>query len=398
MKRCFIICFLAALAALYPAVCWTADSNTTSKGKMDDGALSAIERLLLSKGIFRIAPDKAIVLFSGQGYFWTCFDKSEAVSYSPENVLWGLPIQEVILRFSGDHLSEVRLSLYNRVNVGDRSSGQIQQILSRLTNSMELIGKANYRDKLIFNEKGHRWVESVWANDSTHFRLIFGTSKIGWSKTRPEFVTMVVTPVKFESEPMKVITSKSRGRQPNTNGNGDVWLNVPMVIKPDPGLCGPASLERILKCKAVDVDKFQIADLAETKNKKEGTTMANLLAAAKLLAGFLKGKVSVLQDWNSSLAEDVITRYKSTPGPASKDEAEIPQSGDIAEIYAVMNKDRFLRAQKPTEAARHKFMTGVQSKIDQGHPLCWSLVVGMVSESPPSEKGVFWPYASHTGL
>ena len=201
---------------------------------------------------------------------------------------------------------------------------------------------------------------------------------------------------------INLMTLKQKVRR---EANGDIYLaNIPMVDQGQKGYCANATTERVLLYYGVEVNQHKLAQRARTA-AGGGTSSAALLEALKAMAGMMSLRVNVMMTTD---ARDLIGMMKDYNKMAKKEKGRqipIQRSGvlDINAILGSMDSDIFVRSRTTNTTKVKHFAKNVQSKIDRGIPLIWSVTLGFVKETPalPQASGghmrLITGYNSKTG-
>ena len=163
--------------------------------------------------------------------------------------------------------------------------------------------------------------------------------------------------------------------------SGDVWLpDVPMVDQGQKGYCVVASTERVMRYYGNQVDANELAQIANTETDG-GTSPQAMNTALKKIAARLKVRVRPLEESDVRSVLDLIKDYnraaKKTKAP------EIADPGnyiDVGRIYGAMDFEVLKEARTKSKSDVSRFQRAVQTHIEAGIPLLWSVQLGLSKE------------------
>ncbi|MDB4354248.1 C39 family peptidase, partial [Akkermansiaceae bacterium] len=231
----------------------------------------------------------------------------------------------------------------------------------------------------------------MWKKGDTAFLL---EGSVEQRSNRVEFIRLRVASVRTTRHATRV---KSRGSLDDNvieKENGDVYIqNIPMVDQGQKGYCVVASVERVARYYGLDVDQHELAQLANTDNS--GTSGDDMDKAFKKLTGKLHVRTMKLMDYDY---RQVVTDYKAYNREAKKREAKtfdinlkthriLPQG-----FWYQLDKDVF-KSIKGEQAKYRFFKSKIESFVEEGVPICWTLYLGMFKE-----EGLPQSYGGHMRL
>ena len=154
-----------------------------------------------------------------------------------------------------------------------------------------------------------------------------------------------------------------------------------MVDQGQKGYCVVASTERVMRYYGGTVDENELAQIANTSTAG-GTSTAAMLEAMKKLSARLKIRVRDVQKGDSirdilKLIADYNRAAKRAGVP------EIPDQGnsiDIGEVYRAMKGDVLKDVRTKNKSELSRFQRQVQTHIDEGVPLLWTVMLGFFKE------------------
>jgi len=153
-----------------------------------------------------------------------------------------------------------------------------------------------------------------------------------------------------------------------------------MVDQGQKGYCVVATAERVMRYYGIPVDEHELAELANS-SASQGTSNAAMFDSLKKLAQRLRVRTRTIEDMDTHQALDVIHTYNQLA--RRNHVAEIPDpSGpwSLGEIYGAMKPDLLKAARTRNKGDVTRFQQLVQDNIDQGIPVLWTVILGIVHE------------------
>ena len=336
---------------------------------------------------------------TGLPFRWTSNAQDSARAASRQGMtLFGRPVYEVIARFENKKLSVISVNFYARGDAGDLTEPAFDKLR---TETIDTISKATGQKSV---ERGKDPTSAVkaegtlWTTAKSQYLLESSFTREVKSRNIPfraEFVRLEVRPA-LQKQGL-VATSLSSGKKEKFSGpthvkkdaaTGDVWLgDVPMVDQGQKGYCVVASTERVMRYYGSDVDANELAQTANS-DAEGGTSSVAMRAALKKLAARLKVRVREHESLDVKQILDMIKDYNRNAKKAG--EAEIPDPGysiDIGVIYRSMKGPVLKEARTKNKSDLSRFQRDVQSHIDTGIPLLWSVQLGLLAEPGLPQAG-----------
>jgi hypothetical protein len=312
--------------------------------------------------------------------------------------LFGRPIYEVVARFEGNKLGVVSANFYARGDAGDLTEPAFEKLR---TETIDAITKATGQKP---TERGRDQSSAVkaegmtWTTAKSQYLLEYSFTREVKTRNIPfraEFVRLEVRPAAQKQG--LIAASLSSGKKEKFNGpthvkkdaaSGDVWLgDVPMVDQGQKGYCVVASTERVMRYYGNDVDANELAQVANS-DAAGGTSSAAMRAALKKLAARLKVRVREHESIDVKEILDMIKDYNRNAKKAG--EAELPDPGhmiDVGMIYRSMKGPVLKEARTKNKSDLSRFQRDVQTHIDVGIPLLWSVQLGVLQEPGLPQAG-----------
>ena len=268
-----------------------------------------------------------------------------------------VPVEEVVVDFSGGRLNMVTLSIFNRGDAGDVSEADFKsrhmavgKAMGVKLNAKPTACPANRQQGLL--TEGYSW-------SSTSGVAMLEINEGAFSGSAREFIRLRIARPDAEGA---LAASMKRGgggvaaKLSDLPGNvarddkGNVFIrNLPMVDQGNKGYCLPASTQRIFEYYGIGADMHQIAQVAESDPSK-GTSSMSMTKELDRIDFRFKTRLVVM----AMMSENELV------------EVEV-KKGD----YLVG---------KPVD--ERKFVKAIHDFINDGIPLLWSLELGRFPEEP----------------
>ncbi|HEX8312427.1 MAG TPA: cysteine peptidase family C39 domain-containing protein [Chthoniobacteraceae bacterium] len=321
---------------------------------------------------------------------WTSNQRESARAAAPGMTLLGLPVAEVVARFESEKLREVTVLFFGR---GDSGALTQEKFTTLVKNSSEAL---NQFTKLKFTPRGKDAKNAVkadgllWQTETARYLLEYSFTREVKSRNIPfraEFVRLEITPPSKAAGLLASLAPASGGRFSGVAhvqrdaATGDVVLrDIPMVDQGEKGYCVVASVERVMRYYGNAVDANELAQIANS-TAEGGTSFEAMIDALKKLSARLRVRVRTLEQRDIRGILELVKDYNRAAKRA--DEPEIPDPGrmiDVGAIYRAMKLAVLREAKMKDKAGFGRFQRSVQTEIEQGVPLLWTVMLGIVPE------------------
>jgi hypothetical protein len=235
----------------------------------------------------------------------------------------------------------------------------------------------------------------TWQTDKAFYLLEYSATKEVKTRDIPfraEFVRLEVTP------PVKsvgLLATAANLQRTKFSGplhvkrdatSGDVVItDVPMVDQGQKGYCVVATTERVMRYYGNQVDANELAQVANS-SAEGGTSNAAMLEALKKLGARLKIRIRELEQLDIRELVKLIAEYNRAAKKAGA--SPIPDQGqmiDVGVVYDSMKAEVLKDVKTKNKADLGRFQREVQARVDQGVPLLWSVMLGIVTETRASQ-------------
>jgi hypothetical protein len=360
-------------------------------------AAAVFDSILAKENLWSLSQDEFQQGTRGLPFEWTSNARDSARAARPGMSLFGQPVYELVARFDGGKLKEIAALFYARGDAGDLSEAKFQELLR---NSTDAISKFTNAKLTVRGKDATSAVKAeglIWQTDKGRFLLEYSFTREVKSRSIPfraEFVRLEITP---PEKKLGLLQSLAAGQRTKFSANahvkrdtasGDVWLqDVPMVDQGQKGYCVVASTERVMRYYGNPVDANELAQVANTQTEG-GTNPMQMNAALKKLAARLKVRVRPIEENDVRSILELVKDYNRAAKRAKK--PEIPDPGlfiDVGRIYGAMEFDVLKEARTKNRSELTRFQRTVQSHVDQGIPLLWSVQLGLATEPGVPQSG-----------
>ncbi len=379
------------------AACLAAGSARAA-GEAPPAVNPKLETIVLAPDFWGLDREAFARKINGLEFYWVSQDKAAARSQARFLTFNGLPVVETIVRFSSNGAAEVKLSFFNRGDVGQIGEEEFYGKVAAVSNLVGALAGAPGRDVTRRADvTAERRVQAiVWAAPNAEYRLETACTRIkdratGGRPVVPEFVNLTIKANQGQVAAGGSREGKARAgfavlrQKIKRLPNGDIYLDpVPMVDQGQKGYCAVAAAERVLRYYGLDVDQHAIAQKANTSTGGAmGTDARSLLAALKAIAFSADLQLKVVERFD---VEDFVKQVRDYNLEAKRNrvpEIVVPQSGtiDVVRIYQQMDKRTFLQSRSKGGNAQVRFANSVQDKVNSGYPLFWGVTLGFVEET-----------------
>jgi hypothetical protein len=162
-----------------------------------------------------------------------------------------------------------------------------------------------------------------------------------------------------------------------------------MVDQGRKGYCVVASAERVLRYYGLPVDENELAELANS-SATQGTSNAAMFDSLKKLANRLQVRIRTLMDMDGNQLVALSNDYDRIA--RREHQPELPDPGAVqswSEFFGDMKPAILKEARTRNRAGLVRFQQQVQDSINQGIPILWSVMLGIMPEAgiPPNAGG-----------
>ncbi len=358
-----------------------------------------LDALLTGDSIWQITADQFQQQFSPARFDWLSEKRDQARFFGPGLSLWegSVKLNEAIIEFTpAGNPSRMTYSIFNR---GDSDTlPRREQFEAQITSLKDTLSK---RLAVQATERGKDKTSAtaaegfMWIKPPTAYLLEYSFQREMKSRGiefRPEFIRLRVAPLPKAGAPAAVATNPATVTKGSLTANlkkeenGDILItNVPMVDQGPKGYCAVATAERVFKYYGIPVDQHEMAQVADTGGQDGGgTSPAKMYEALNKLEGRLRVRVRVIENWEYKAFMDMVGDYNKEAKRADKAEVSAEARGGtiyIDEIYGAMDGQVLKTSRTERDRSGYgKFQRSLVSLIDQGIPIMWGVMLGLLPE------------------
>lgn len=349
-----------------------------------DGLLARPKLWTLSQDDFQKLPET-------NGFRWNSAAKDSARAGEQKITLYNLPVVEVNARFENGKLAAVEPILYARGDVGGISKENFEALVKTSAEAL------NTYTKVKFTERGRDAASAVhaeglvWEVPTMKYLLEYSFTKEVKTRNIPfraEFVRLEVKPPEIKNAfiASTMLANKARFSGPahlkKNLTSGDVVIpDVPMVDQGQKGYCAVACVERMMRYYGIPADENEIAQVANS-DASRGTSADAMFAALKKLGARLHVVVRPVEQFEVRQIETLMNEYNRAAKVGHRAKP-IPDQGhmlNVGAIYEAMDPTLLKEVRNKNKAESARFQKDIQAHIDQGIPLLWSVMLGLVKE------------------
>ena len=350
-----------------------------------------LDPLLAAENLWTLKQNDFMAAGAPLGYAWTSNAHDSARVANPDLTIFGQPVVESVARFAGDTLKEISVTLYGRGDAGELPEEKFDALVR---NAADAISKATGVKLMVRGKDPTSAVKAeglLWPTPKARYLLEYSKTKAVKTRDIPfraEFVRLEITGPEKKLSLLASATNLQRAKFSGPQHvkkdmvTGDVWIgDVPMVDQGQKGYCVVASVERVMRYYGTAVDANELAQVANTESEG-GTSGEAMLAALKKLGARLKVRVRDVQS-GDSVKEilKLISEYNRAAKKAGV--PEIPDPGHMinaSAVYHAMQADVLREVRTKNKSDMSRFLRQIQTHIDQGVPLLWTVMLGFTNE------------------
>jgi hypothetical protein len=352
----------------------------------------ALDSLIVSPDLWRTPRADFVEEHRDLGFYWLSAARDRAESHSKGLTLFSRPVYEVDADFQGEKLGGLTISIYNRGDAGDMEFEPWKALVLNSIQGVTALAKAQ---PVVQDQEASDAVKAyavTWQTAASKFLLEYSRTKEVKSRGIPfraEFVRLSVSPAE---QPKSFMAAALASAAPQAafdgpshvvkDASGDVRIaTVPMVDQGQKGYCVVATAERVMRYYGISVDENELAELANS-SATAGTSNEAMFDSLKKLSQRLRVRIRTIETMDVKQLLGLITDYNRL---ARRGHApEISDQGpvlDLHAIYSAMKPGLLKEARSHNHGDVDRFQQTIQDNIDQGIPVLWSVMLGIVPEA-----------------
>lgn len=358
----------------------------------------ALDQWLASPDLWQTQRADFIERHRDLGFYWLSEAQNRAETHSKSLTVFSKPVCEVDAEFQAEALAGLTISIYNRGDAGDMSRSDMNALVLDEVRQLNALTRKQYVNQGQEASDAVKAYAFAWQTPVSQFLLEFSFTKEVKTRNIPfraEFVRLKITPAQkpksFLAAALASASPQARFDGPShvrKDASGDVRIDtVPMVDQGEKGYCVVATAERVMRYYGVPVDENELAELANSSSSA-GTSNEAMFDSLKRLSQRLRVKIRPIERMDVRQLLGLITEYNRLARRGRQ--AEIPDQGptlNLQQIYTAMKPDLLKQARTHNKAEVDRFRHMVQDHIDQGIPVLWSVMLGVLPETK-APKGI----------
>lgn len=326
------------------------------------------------------------------GFEWVS-NSHEALSNTQPNLsIFSLPITQALARFENEKLKGLEFDFYTRGDAGEISKEKFQELLGK---AREALSRHTGQKPNALRKDPRSAAKAdviTWQTPAAYYELVYSSVREVKSRNIPfraEFIRLQVTAPAVSGLGGAQKKSFSPSAHVKKMPTGDVWIEgVPMVNQGQKGYCVVASVERVLRYFGGDIDSNELAQVGNS-TAAAGTSVGEMFDSLKKMGNRLRIRVRTLEQMDGRAVEELVNDYNRLAKREKFPPVSLQgQVIDITSLFSQMRPELIVRLQNKSEAGSKKLLRSVQSEIDKGYPLLWSVMLGIVPEKSLNQTGV----------
>jgi len=351
---------------------------------------------LRDKGSWEIDRDEFMTRHRALGFRWvSAADRQTARSIDRQLGLFGLPAHEVLVRFEDGTVSGITVSLYNRGDAGSLGEEQFEQLVEDVSARVTAWAKRQ-GDEARRQRRGRaRLYLREWGVPTARIGLLWAYTPKHRSDGvevayRAEYVTVRAVPPAAQATASiseDAATARDASRKDvlakvTKTEDGDVFIDgIPMVNQGDKGYCSVATTERVLRHYGMNVDQHELAQIAETSAQR-GTNPEVMLEALQRAGAKLGVRVRAHIEFDYRDLKRLMSSYNSLARRQKEPQVDLGRAIIVSDLYSRLDIKTLKEARLKHSTSYRSFQRDVHAYVGKGVPLLWTVVVGLVPETP----------------
>lgn len=371
--------FLLALLMAAAAVAQTPSPAPSATPPADEKTLDPV---LAAPDLWETSAASWVEANKALGFHWLSDARDAAQSTRKGAKFLGEPVCQTVARCADGKIAELNVLFYNRGDMGELGKAEYEGLIKRAVTAISAAAKVNFVPKGRDASNAVKVDGVVWTTPVSTYTLEYSCTRTPAIAFRSEFVRLRIVPTPKPKNLIQEALEASKRPGPfrgedhvtRDTASGDVVIkDVPMVDQGQKGYCVVSTAERLMRYYGIKADEHELAQLADSDAEK-GTSYRLMAESLKKLTARLKIRVRTLLDVD---LESVVDAYNEAAQKARVNPVRMSVD-EAGEIFAQMNADVFRASRLKNRAAFGSFNRQIKMRIDQGVPLLWSVVVGVL--------------------
>ncbi len=337
------------------------------------------------------------------GFLWSDVQRGQALTGGEGLQFAGLKSHEARATFEGGRLAHLVVMFYGRAESGAINPFQFEEQLERAQKELSAwAGQAALPLPDLPGPARTKVQRCAWTNATTRTELEWSALKAQVLEGRKldfraDFIRLRQTPaagVPAAASAAKPRTAADLKARIKREANGDVLLEVPMVMGSAKGSPLSATTERVLRYYGLNFDQYQVGQVSDSLAAASGNSFNSLRDSLKKIAQKLGLRLVVVQDIEQRDFQRLVQDYNHAATAAKLTKVSLESAGnDICRLYWNMDLDLLRTAKAKRTVDFNRFKGEVSKSVEAGVPLIWHCMMGKVPEEGLNVTGscVFLP-------
>ena len=351
-----------------------------------------------TNSLWILTPDKFKKTFvSPEIYKWNSTQK-KSLHYAANRTKKSLyfldwSVTEADFNFENQQLNSMFLNIYNKSCSNNKHLAVKKKtflaFLGRLRDSLNTFYKVKHSKISIKLINSARCYSCVWDSPSAY--VILKWSYDGSNKYN--FIVNYATVYLYKNKQDFAKTNNSKAAALSLdelkshikiNKDGDRYLEIPMVDQGKRGYCVVACAERILKYYKVNIDQHILAQAANTSSK--GMLATEIEKSMKKVGAKCNFHVKEISEYSPLVSNSNILKFIKKYNRYAKREGKtvinIRRVRGYKRLFRMMDEEILVKTKIDYyKSDFRKFKIRVQKTIDNGMPVLWGVMLGLVKEA-----------------
>jgi len=328
------------------------------------------------------SPDEFQAANQSSGFRWTSETKQTSRSDGQriKLSLFEMPVGETIVAFTDNAPQAYQISIFARGDDGAVSKEKFEEVIEQWKAILTKFTQNSPQDvdsRGVVDIKGFDWYK-----EAINYKLEYSFQKAVRSRDIPftgEFIRLRVSNPKAQTA-QKRLTKKDLPNFIEKNTSGDVLITgVPMVDQGAKGYCVVASTARVFGYYGMDVDQNELAKMAGS-TAEGGTNTTVMIENLKRTAQRYKLRVKTHSELDYDDMEDLSEDYNRFAKRAKKPVVPESRGYNLWDNFDQFHPEVLKSTRLRSKSAFDRFKKEVQTSINLGIPLLWTVTVGIYEE------------------
>lgn len=302
-------------------------------------------------------------------------------------------VMEADFNFEKRQLSSISLNIYNKLsNVNAKvatSKNKFLEFLDELRGSLDTFCQKKHSKITIQLINSARCYSCFWESPSAYVVFKWSYDGSGKSNFTANYATVYIYKDKDvfnekNSSKAAELSYSELKKHIKTDSNGDRYLQIPMVDQGPRGYCVVACAERILKYYEANVDQHILAEASGTSGG--GTRISEIESSMKRIGTKCNFNVREVSEYSPLVGNfnilKFIKKYNRHAKRAGKKEINVGKIRTYNQLFKLMDEDILVKTKIDYDKSGFKkFKQRVKDNIDNGVPVLWGVMLGMIKEA-----------------